>query len=91
VRRDGVGRLANDLCLVVRPFPGHELRIGAAMSDDFVLTAPYRLEDFGMVLIEHAVDVVRCGQLQLVEEAQQAPDAHPVAVITPRVVALGGR
>src|SRR5262245_42883438 len=41
-----------------------------------------------MVLVEQRVDVVGRGQLELLEQVEQAPDADAVAVVAPGVIAL---
>src|ERR671936_1002717 len=40
------------------------------------------------VVVHQAIGVVRGGQLQLIEELQQPPDADAIAIVTPGIVAM---
>src|SRR5262245_6373093 len=58
------------------------------MADDLVAARADAVADLWMVLVEQRVDVVGSGQLELLEQVEQAPDADAVAVVAPGVVAL---
>src|SRR4029079_1686241 len=64
------------------------LGIGAAVPDIFVAAPIEPLDDVGTIFEHRRVDVVRGGQGELVEKIEVIPNAGPVAVIAPGIIAL---
>src|SRR5882762_2999920 len=58
------------------------------MGDDLVAALADRRHDLRRVVVKQAVGIVRGGQLELVEQLEQAPYADAIAVVAPRVIAV---
>ena len=87
-RVDDLGAFGDQPRLVLLPQHVLALGIGAAVPDIFVAAPVQPLDDIGAVFEHRRVDVVRAGQAELVEQVEIVPDADPVAVIAPGVIAL---
>src|SRR5260370_15529979 len=61
------------------------------MADILVAAPVQALDEFGAVFEDGRIDIVRSGQSELVEQVEIIPEADPVAVIAPRVIALALR
>ena len=83
-----LGAFGDQPGLVLLPEDVLALGIGAAVPDIFVAAPVEPLDDIGAVFEHRRVDVVRAGQGELVEKVEVVPDADPVAVIAPGVIAL---
>ena len=59
---------------------------------DILVAAPVQpLDDLGAVFEHGRIDVVRSRQSEFVEQVEIIPEADPVAVVAPRVIALALR
>jgi hypothetical protein len=86
---DDLGAFLDGARLVMLPHAPQQLGIGTAMADH-VITAGFDLfDDLRVVIADAAIQQDRGGQLQLVEDLEQAPIADPVAVIAPGEIARG--
>jgi hypothetical protein len=63
--------------------------IGTPMPNQLISAAANGVKDLGGHVVKQAVGVVGRWQLQLFEQVKETPDADAIAVITPRIVALG--
>src|SRR5260370_24450151 len=61
------------------------------MADMLVAAPGQAVDEFGAVFEDGRIDIVRSGQSELVEQVEIIPEADPVAVIAPRVIALALR
>src|SRR5258708_24799636 len=86
--RDLLGHVVDQAALVELPQVALALRVGAAMAHHLVAALADALADLRVIFVEQRVDVVRGGQLQLVEQVEHPPDADPVAIVAPGVIAL---
>jgi hypothetical protein len=58
------------------------------VTDDLVAALADAVADLRVVLVEQRIDIVRRRQLELLEQIEQPPDADPVAVVAPGIIAL---
>jgi hypothetical protein len=91
VADEGFGGVGDQPRLVQFPQSALVLRVGTSVAHDLVAAFADAIHDLRTVLVEEAVGVVRERQTQFGGEVEQAPDPHAIAVVAPRVVALGLR
>src|SRR6185437_2765190 len=92
VARESRSHFLDDARLVGFPAEIVEvLGIDAPMRNDFVTAAANALEDLRSLAVEHAVHVVYERDIELVGKVEQPPDADAVAVVAPRIIAIGLR
>ena len=83
VLRDDVGTFLDRARLVMLPHRAEQFGIGAAVAQ-YVVAARFDLvDDVRVVMADAAVQKHRRGQLQLVQDLEQAPVADPIAVVAP--------
>src|SRR5215470_15688203 len=86
---DDLGALLDGARLVLLPHRPQQLGVGAAVAE-YVVTAGFDLfDDLGVVIADAAVEKNRSGQLELVQDLEQAPIADSVAVVAPGEIARG--
>jgi hypothetical protein len=59
------------------------LGVGAAVPDEFIAARFQGIDDTRRIIENGGVDQVSCRQVQFIEQVEAAPDANPVAVISP--------
>ena len=92
VAGEGVGHVLDRARFIRFPLEVVQiLGIGAAMGDDFVVAAADGVENLRRFFIQPAIGVMRGGQFHFVEHIEKAPDADAVAVVAPRIIAMGLR
>src|SRR5262245_5950390 len=73
--------------LVLLPHAPQQFCIGTSMAEHVVAARSDLFYDLRIVIAHAAVQQDRGGQLQLIEDFEQAPIADPIAIVAPREVA----
>ena len=86
--RDRLRDLTQDVFLVGLPQAAQVLRVAACVRNDLVAAPADGVGDLRRVLVDQAVRAVPGGELELVQQVEQAPDADPIAVVAPGIIAV---
>jgi hypothetical protein len=78
-----IADLLQESPLVSFPHVAMTLRVGAAMSDEFIAARLQCVDDTGRIVENRRVDQVSRREVQFIEQFEAAPNANPVAVIAP--------
>src|SRR5262249_41684548 len=78
--------LLNGARLIMLPHPAQYFGIRAAVAENVIATRFDLLDDLGVVIANTTVQQDRRGQLQIVQDFEQAPISDSVAVVAPSEV-----
>src|SRR5258707_9106386 len=80
---DRVANLLQESPLVSFPHVAMTFRVGAAMPNEFITARFQCIDDARRIVENRGVDQMSRGEVQFIEQFEAAPNANPVAVITP--------